>query len=519
MKRALLFLLFQISLCSFAQRINLGVSKNLGWAEWTYETLEFKDDCTILKGYFVPSGSGCYVISKMDETLKADGQEYHIMYTTLPVNRHPRTTYKGGCKVYFEEHFEPIFSTGGSVKLCNHDISFTVPFKTRKVTTPYENLLLEYEKHLDTLIVYGKYKLAAYHLNQYVTKVWRHCPTTVKKKIKDRITSKYKITDFFLNTGSDNGYILSLFEDMYSQLGIKVDDTLLRKLNEINSLQINIRLNLNGKSLSRVTHWCESLLSIIQEFGKYNKCYEDALSLYRKALYMDGQMQRIPELDKEIIDVCRHIYNISETQYLERLTNIASDLDVRPSKTKYESYVGISIWKEVRDKAKQNYPNSLRYATALKEIAEYNRYYGHYDVALMQFLEIDSLWKTRREDFVSEAWYNNDCLTDNQSKAYIDLMQVSISKSIGYCYYRKGDLSKAVEYDKNNPYYYCELGEIDTLTFLCKKLYGESMRGLKTLVREPTIISPGAYYDEIFDIAYTPVLSSLSPYFAYITKS
>lgn len=126
MKILFTFLSLLLSLCAYTQTINLGVSKDLGWAEWFYETLEFRDDCTILKGYFIPA-NGCWVISDMDETLKADGKEYRIINTTLPINRHPRTTYRGGIKVYFEERFEPIFSTGDVIQYTAHDATFTIP--------------------------------------------------------------------------------------------------------------------------------------------------------------------------------------------------------------------------------------------------------------------------------------------------------------------------------------------------------------------------------------------------------
>ena len=393
MRKRLLFILLFFPLFAFTQTINLGVSKDLKWAEWMYETIEFKDDCTILKGFFIPSKNGCWVRSNMDETLEANGKKYRIIFTTLPINRHPRKIFIGGSKVYFEEHFEPIFSTGGSVKLTTHDISFAIPFKKRELTTPYENLLPEYEKHLDTLIVKGKYNLAAYLLNQYVTEVWKYCGATAKKKIKDRIKSKYCVQDLFLNASPDEGDILSYFEDTYHRLGIEKNDNMFRQLHEIDRLQIAIRLNMNGKNMSNVLQWCESLLLAIRKYGRYNKCYENALSLYRKALVMDGQTPKIPKLDNEIIDVCSNIYIANDGLYLERLTNIASDLDFRFSKTSYEMSCGINIWKEVRNKAKQIYPNSLRYACALKEIADYNYRYKYFDIALNQYLSIDSLYQ------------------------------------------------------------------------------------------------------------------------------
>lgn len=519
MRKRLLFILLFFPLFAFTQTINLGVSKDLKWAEWMYETIEFKDDCTILKGFFIPSKNGCWVRSNMDETLEANGKKYRIIFTTLPINRHPRKIFKGGSKVYFEEHFEPIFSTGGSVKLTTHDISFAIPLKKRELTTPYENLLPEYEKHLDSLIVKGKYNLAAYLLNQYVTEVWKYCGATAKKKIKDRIKSKYCVQDLFLNASPDEGDILSYFEDTYHRLGIEKNDNMFRQLHEIDRLQIAIRLNMNGKNMSNVLQWCESLLLAIRKYGRYNKCYENALSLYRKALVMDGQTPKIPKLDNEIIDVCSNIYIANDGLYLERLTNIASDLDFRFSKTSYEMSCGINIWKEVRDKAKQIYPNSLRYACALKEIADYNYRYKYFDVALNQYLSIDSLYPQKRNEWILEAWSNHDALTYEQSITYVDLIYKSVSRSIGYCYYKKGDIMNSVKYDYKNPYYHYELHDLETLSSLCKEAYAESMRGLKGLIKNPTIISPGSYYDEVFDIAYTPALSTLIPYFAYKTES
>lgn len=220
---------------------------------------------------------------------------------------------------------------------------------------------------------------------------------------------------FFLNASPDEGDILSYFEDTYHRLGIEKNDNMFRQLHEIDRLQIAIRLNMNGKNMSNVLQWCESLLLAIRKYGRYNKCYENALSLYRKALVMDGQTPKIPKLDNEIIDVCSNIYIANDGLYLERLTNIASDLDFRFSKTSYEMSCGINIWKEVRDKAKQIYPNSLRYACALKEIADYNYRYKYFDVALNQYLSIDSLYPQKRNEWILEAWSNHDALTYEQS--------------------------------------------------------------------------------------------------------
>jgi hypothetical protein len=169
---------------------------------------------------------------------------------------------------------------------------------------------------------------------------------------------------------------------------------------------------------------------------------------------MDGQTPKIPKLDNEIIDVCSNIYIANDGLYLERLTNIASDLDFRFSKTSYEMSCGINIWKEVRDKAKQIYPNSLRYACALKEIADYNYRYKYFDVALNQYLSIDSLYPQKRNEWILEAWSNHDALTYEQSITYVDLIYKSVSRSIGYCYYKKGDIMNSVKYDYKNPYYH-----------------------------------------------------------------
>ena len=514
-----LFILLLLPLFTAAQKVSLGVSKDLGWAKWTYETLEFKDDCTILRGYFIPSKNGCWVMSKMDETLKTDDEEYRIIHTTLPIIRHPRTTFKGGVKVEFEDIFEPIFSNGETVELTSHKVLFTIPFKRRESSIPFDELFSAYAEHIDKLIENEKYNIAAYLLNQYVKKFLWRCSPKARKRISESIISKYRVRDFFLNVPFDDGEILPKFEEIHNRLGYNKDERIFRQLKEICSLQVSIRLNMNGRNLSKVIQWCETLISMVSKYGKYNKCYEYALSQYRKSLIMDGQIQRIPEVDKEIIEVCSTIYNPNGNQYLERLMNIASDLDIRFSKTSYDTSCGINIWKEVRDKAKKNYPNTWRYASALKEIADYNYRYKHFDVALMQYCSIDSLFKEKRNDWIYEVWCNHDILTYEQSIKYIDLIQKSISKSIGYCYYQKGDITSAIRYDRGNPYYHYILGDYKSLISLCNKSFEESMEGLKDIIINPTILSPGAYYDEVFDIAYTPVLTTQIPYFAYKTGS
>lgn len=492
----------------------------MGWAEWIYETIDFRDDCTILKGYFVPSENGCWVISKMDEKLVTDDKEYSIIYTTLPINRHPRTTYKGGSKIYFEEHFEPIFSTDGNVRLSTHDITFAVPIRNKKRTKPFDDLYPAYEKHIDTLICHGKYDIAAYLLNQYVKNVWLCCTPKVKKKLSMQILAKYHVSDFFLDALPDAGNIILLhFRNIYHYLNSVEGNQSVGQMSEISRIQTNIMLNINGTHTHNVIEWCESLLSMVENYGKFNKCYENALSIYRKALVIDGQTHRIPELDKEIIEVCSHIYNTNNSQYLEHLMNIASDLDIRPSKTSYETTCGIKIWKEVRDKSRLFFPDSWRYASALKNIADYNYHHRHFDIALMQYLSIDSLYKLKRNEWISEVWYNYDILSPAQSVTYVDLLQKSLSRMIGHCYYLKGEIESAIKYDSKNPYYYCVLGDNETLTSLCKDMYEASVKGLKNIIKSPTIIVPGAYYEEAFDMAYLPALTTQIPYFAFKMKS
>lgn len=519
MRKVFSLILLLLPLYAFTQIVSLGVSKDLGWAEWFYETLEFRDDCTILKGYFVPSKNGCWVISKMNETLKTDGKEYRIIYTTLPINRHPRTTYPGGIKVYFEEHFEPIFSTGGIVQLTNHNILFPIPFDNRKRTKPLEDLLSAYEEHIDTLISQGKYDIAAFLLNQYAKDAWLLCSYNAKKKLSREFFSKYRLQDFFLNASSDYESIWAKFEHAYRLLDYKGDDKILKQFHDICTLQCNIVLNINGENHSKVIEWCESLMSKIHKLGKYNRCYDYALSLYRKALVMDGQIQKIPELDNEIIDVCSHIYDTRDMHYLEHLMNIASDLDIRPSKTSYNTDISINIWKEVRDRAMKNFPNSWIYASALKEIADYNYNNRHFGVARMQYLSIDSLYKVRRNELITEVWYYHDYLSHEESVSYVNLMQESLSSMIGKCYYQQGDIANATKYDENNPYYNYALGNYEKLVSWCENSYIKSIKGLKDIIKKPTIWSPGAYYEEVFDIVYSPTLTIHIPYFAYKTKS
>lgn len=512
----ILFLL--LPLYTFSQPISLGVSKDLGWAVWTYDTLDFRDDCTILKGYFVPAANGCWVTSKMNETLETCGREYRIIYTTLPLNRHPRTTYKGGIKVFFEAHFEPIFSTDGVIRFTSHDINFTIPFKRRKISKPLESLFADYKNHIDTLISQGKYGIAAYLLNQYIRNVWHQCPLKARKRISQTILSKYRVHDFYLNSSTEDRDILSLFEDTYQRLNYLGNDDIFERLTEIDRLQMDINFNMNG-NLSKVLAWCDTLTTNIKVFGKYNKCYEYALSNYRKALVMDGQKEKVQKLDNEIIDVCSHIYNKNGAQYLERLMDIASNVDIHPSKIPYETSWGILLWKEVRDRAKLNFPNSWKYANSLMEIARYNVRNQYFDIALMQFLTIDSLYREKRKEWIYEVWYNHDYLSNKQSEIFVDLSHESLSKSIGYCYYQIGDVANAIKFDSKNPYYHWELGNYDVLSFLCKELYEESVKGLKGIIKKPTIISPGAYYEEGFDMAYAPALTTHIPYFAYMTNS
>lgn len=520
MRKILIYFLLLPS-CAFAQVVKLNVSNNFEWAQWFYESIEFKDDCTILRGYFIPFGNGCWVRSKMDETLTAKDKEYHIIYTTLPINRHPRKIFKGGVQVKFEEHFEPIYSTDGIINLISHNISFSIPFQNREVTKPYKELFSSFENHIDTLISLGKYGRAAYLLSQYLKMSWSYCSPKAKNEIMRKIISKYRVQNFFMNASPDDQNVLSHFKNIYNCLNFHGDDEIQKELDEINSTSTlwNISINMNGKHLPVVVSKCETLMSKIRKYGKYSKCYENFLTLYRKALIMDKQTQEIPELDKEIIDVCSHIYDVNGVQYLERLMNVATDLDINFTKTTYETHISINIWKEVRDKAKKNFPNSWFFASALQRIADFNYHYRHYDIALMQYLTIDSMYKARRNEWIQEVWANHDYLSTEQSVTLVDFIQQSLSRAIGYCYYHKGDIINAVKHDRNNPYYFYALSDNDALVSWCKNSYKTSIEGLKSIIKEPTIIKPGAYYEEAFDVAYSPVLTIHIPYFAYKTNT
>ena len=147
---------------------------------------------------------------------------------------------------------------------------------------------------------------------------------------------------------------MSQFENTYYWLDFKNDDEILKKLSEICILQSNIELNLNGGHLSDVIKMCESLMPMIRTLGKYNKKYEHSLCLYRKALMMDCQTQWIPQLDKEIIDVCSHIYNTNSGQYINHLMDIASDVPITLQKADYDC---INLWKESETKHDLIFPN------------------------------------------------------------------------------------------------------------------------------------------------------------------
>lgn len=331
--------------------------------------------------------------------------------------------------------------------------------------------------------------------------------------------SKYRVRDFFLNASPNYEDIWSQFENTYYLLDYKDDKEILEQLAKISNLQFSIGVNMNGKNLSNVIEWCESLMPMIRHFGKYNKCYEYSLSLYRKALIMNGQTQKIPEIDNEIIGVCSHIYDTNGRQYLEHLINIISDVDANSPQTSYETNSSIILWKEVWDKAKLNFPNSWIYARALIEIADYNYRNQQFGEALIQYLSIDSLYKVKRNEWISEVWYNHEYLSAEQSETAMDLMQKDLSKRIGCCYYQKGEITNAIKYDGNNPYYHYALGNFDALTFWCEKSYEKSIKGLKSIIKDPIIIRPGAYYEEEFDIVYTPALTTHIPYFAEKTHS
>ena len=93
-----------------------------------------------------------------------------------------------------------------------------------------------------------------------------------------------------MNASSDYDYILAQFEHAYNLLNYNGDSKVLKRLDYITRLQGNIELNINGKHPSKIVEWCETLLPLVKKVGIYSKIYENSLTLYRKALVLDGQL-------------------------------------------------------------------------------------------------------------------------------------------------------------------------------------------------------------------------------------
>lgn len=134
-------------------------------------------------------------------------------------------------------------------------------------------------------------------------------------------------------------------------------------------------------------------------------------------------------------------------------------------------------------------------------------------------LPIDSLYDAQVHEWRAEIWYNHDPLITNEEETSALFSQTLLLKAIENHYFSKGDIANAIKFNPQNPYYHCALGNTETLLSLCKKAYEKSIDGLKSLIKDPVIITPGAYYNAEFDILYTSALTTKIPYFAYKTNS
>lgn len=136
--------------CAFAQKTDICCEKDLGWAKWVFTSIEFNDDYTTVSGHIIPGKNDCEVWTEKTEVLQANGKEYRLLETTLPLkNIWIKNVSQCGDTIMFVEKFEPIMSLNGTVSYKDENFDIDIanvcinikPDLQRKYTTYAKKIL------------------------------------------------------------------------------------------------------------------------------------------------------------------------------------------------------------------------------------------------------------------------------------------------------------------------------------------------------------------------------------------
>lgn len=506
MKAYLFLFLLLFPLYVFPQKNEIHIVENLDWAEFVYDSIEFKDDCTILKGYFTPVNGDCWIMNDMNEVLKTKNKRYHLLYTTLPTRFYPIKTFKRGVKYLFEYHFEPIKTLNKELYYSSGNIHFLIPVSNKAIDKKRTKSLRLSINTIDSLLNLKKYSEAAFAINKLAHSLNRKEIDLIKY-----LVDKYKIDDFFLNCQHEEAkMVLRLFENTFSILNINKYNKIFKQFNYIDSIQDSIDVNVREENWHTSVTYHKILLSKLKDFDIYNKYYERSLISFRKSLIYSNQYDLLPAIDKKIIEILAHNYDNSE-DYLNRLYSVIFDSLYKPG-IHIKEDVDIILWQNVMSKSINI--NKLMYAQSLKNVATYNLHNNNLDLAINQYLAADSL-------LVMHC--NNKDSIDNinsQFKINYKWERDEIRKMISICYFNKNDLSNALKYDSCNIYYNFKNNDTAKVISLCKQKYLKNMNSLRSISRRPILLDVDSYYSYInFDWIFSEALYADIPYYAYMTNN
>ena len=447
--------LYCIVLCH-SQKIELNIQKDLSWSKWTYTSMEFNNDCTILNGY-VTSEKDWYVNWSNKDYIEYGDKKYKRLDLTIPhgiksnefnyyydvYSDKKNNVYIGGDTVYFSEKFEPLYEVDG-------DLTYTI----------WPN----------------KYNIKDIHISKKLSNLDK------KDNLKVFLDSikKFKF-------GNDNScqlrYVNQFINNLDCEDNINWKDSLLHYYNPIKTLMSKPTYsNASGDELRLKTNYTKTILERLNINSSYEKNLDnvysicdllDSVKVYKerktnhKKFYSEG--------DKllKCIDGGEYYKNCFEDDLNVVLTNALkllniSSLDKNRKDYEYSlklriHFIAMSVYKQPENLDKEE----LRIATEYfeKKYGTSNYYYivclmlsarsdvshGNFENAFSKFQYIEKQLNINKENLQKEqdeAKHFLTSLINYSTEAQYDILKLWENSNYyrSVCYFKKGNIEKAREF-------------------------------------------------------------------------
>lgn len=507
---------FLLPLCAYTQKVDLNIIKDLEWAKWHFETIEYQNAYTIVSGFFIPGKGGCWVNSSFKEKLIANGREYAIIETTLPVNNEEFhfTTYTEGDTISFEYRFEPILKLETDVELLSENISFRSGKCNIHVLENLEKRYKIYTNRMNYLLSNSEQERLFRYLSLY------------SKNLVEMNKDSVRLARKILNEVYDPRMIIinSTPQDINSNL-----DFISQIHYGITGKQISKRESKQLKELCNYAYkmyWNSELHNY--EYICINKNRIDEI-FYKEEVNsrLYNSIQYIIQEAKDSLHL-KHTNNFELNETLRKYGKISPEylnvlVDVANEQVELDNSVSIksdSLWKEVEIIANNLYGDSSRiYIESLiyRANAEYKK--KSYEKAISLYSKIELLKKK----------YNNIWQRDYSNKykkrSEIDNSVTAFKKLFYYpkwalANYFCGNYLEARRLDPGNIYYYLKNMPKKELQDTCSFLYRNNVDQLVYMINAPSALpySYGDLYSDSWDFLYNDALLEIIPFIAMRTK-